>query len=414
LLRQAVFLVGGLGTRLGSRTQAMPKPCLPIAGRPFISYLIETAVRHGLTDIILIAGFRADIVEEQFGAASPAAAALARKGVKITIVAEPAPAGTGGALTGVRDRLDQTFLLANGDSFFDFNWFDLLTVPAAENWEVRLALKHVPDGSRYGQVALAGSRITAFGGAGQLGPGVVNGGVYLMRRSVVDRIGTVPCSLERDIFPDLAAQGHLYGRAYDRFFIDIGIPTDFERADAIMADIWRRPAAFLDRDGVLNVDHGYVHRPDQITWIPGAKEAVKKLNDLGYFVFVITNQAGVARGYYSEDDVRALHNWMAEALQPAGAHVDCFEYCPYHPQGTVERYRGASPRRKPAPGMLLDCLANWPVRKDRSFMIGDKEIDLEAAAAAGVAGHLFPGGDLLAFLNALTLVPLLVRSSLEG
>jgi D-glycero-D-manno-heptose 1,7-bisphosphate phosphatase len=164
-----------------------------------------------------------------------------------------------------------------------------------------------------------------------------------------------------------------------------------------------RPAVFFDRDGVLNVDHGYVHRPDQVEWIPGAKEAIKRFNDAGHFVFVVSNQAGVARGYFSEEDVRALHRWMASELQAAGAHVDAFEYCPDHPEAIVARYRRVSERRKPAPGMVLDCLARWPVNKDESFLIGDKDIDIEAAKAAGIRGYRFTGGNLLDFIDSLPL-----------
>jgi len=166
-----------------------------------------------------------------------------------------------------------------------------------------------------------------------------------------------------------------------------------------------RPAVFFDRDGVLNVDHGYVHRPEQVEWIPGAKQAIKRFNDLGYFVFVVSNQSGVARGLYSEEDIHRLHAWMSRELQAVGAHVDCFEYCPFHPEGTIERYRQASERRKPGPGMLLDCLAKWPVKKEESLLIGDRPSDIEAAEAAGIPGYLFPGGDLLAFVDRLPLGP---------
>jgi D-glycero-D-manno-heptose 1,7-bisphosphate phosphatase len=157
---------------------------------------------------------------------------------------------------------------------------------------------------------------------------------------------------------------------------------------------------------VLNEDTGYVHRSDQVRWVEGARETVRWLNDAGYFVFIVTNQAGVARGLYSEDHVNDLHDWMNLELRENGAHIDCVEYCPYHPEGTVERYRRISDLRKPAPGMLNKLLAEWPVDASRSFLVGDRSTDLEAAAAAGIRGHLFPnGGNLFDFVTRLVPQP---------
>lgn len=162
-----------------------------------------------------------------------------------------------------------------------------------------------------------------------------------------------------------------------------------------------RPAAFLDRDGVLNLDRGYPHRAGQIDWVDGAPAAVALLNRRGYRVFVVTNQSGIARGYYGEEDVRALHRWMADRLAESGARVDAFYYCPHHPTEGAPPYRIACDCRKPRPGMLLQAMAEWPVRREGSFLIGDRETDLAAADAAGIPGHLFPGGDLAAFVARL-------------
>ena len=161
----------------------------------------------------------------------------------------------------------------------------------------------------------------------------------------------------------------------------------------------RRPAAFLDRDGVLIEDTGYPHEPAAVRWIPGAIDAVRALNDAGWLVFVVTNQSGVARGLFPDSQVGVMHRWMAEVLARHGARIDAFEHCPFHPEAPLPEYRQDSPRRKPRPGMIEDLCAAWPVDRARSLLVGDKRSDIVAAQAAGLPGHLFAGGNLLDFLR---------------
>ena len=389
---QAVILVGGRGTRLGAATDQCPKPLIDVGGRPFLDYLITDLVRHGFTDIILLAGYLA----EQLRALEIRAQTT---GCRIRCFVEPSPAGTAGALTQVQEHLAEQFLLLNGDSLFAINYLDLCVPALGSPAPVGVvALRRMARSGRYGHVELNGGTITDFAEkAATSGPGLINGGIYWLRRSVLDWIEAVPASLEQDVLPRLARAGLLAGRCYDGFFIDIGIPEDLSRAQTLIPERMRRPAVFLDRDGVLNVDSAYPHRPDQIEWSEGAHQAVKSFNDAGYFVFVVTNQAGVAHGFYDEDAVRGLHRWMNAELRRSGAHVDDWRYCPFHPEAKVEAYRGLHPWRKPGAGMLVDLMEHWPVDASRSFLIGDRESDLEAARSAGIPSHLFSGGSLAAF-----------------
>ncbi len=173
-----------------------------------------------------------------------------------------------------------------------------------------------------------------------------------------------------------------------------------------MPETLLRPALFLDRDGVLNEDPGYVYRWEDFRWIPGARETVAAFNRAGWLVIVVTNQSGVGRGFYTEADVRALHERMAQDLATAGGHIDAFYHAPHHPDATLEIYRHPDPPdRKPNPGMILRALAEWPIDRDASLLIGDKPSDLEAALRAGIKGVLFEGGDLKQFLADEDLLP---------
>jgi D-glycero-D-manno-heptose 1,7-bisphosphate phosphatase len=163
-----------------------------------------------------------------------------------------------------------------------------------------------------------------------------------------------------------------------------------------------RPAAFFDRDGVFNVDRGYTHRVEDIAWIPGGPQAVRRLNDLGYLVIIVTNQSGIGRGYYDEAAMHAVHAALGEHLASAGGHVDAVYFAPHHEDAVLEQYRHPDhPDRKPNPGMLLKAMADFSIDKARSFLIGDKDSDLEAARRAGVTGHLFAGGDLDALVRKI-------------
>lgn len=147
------------------------------------------------------------------------------------------------------------------------------------------------------------------------------------------------------------------------------------------------PAVFLDRDGTINVEKNYLHRYEDWEWIPGAPQAISRLNKAGYLVVVVSNQAGVARGLYTEHDVNALHDQVSAALDAFGAHIDAYFYCPHHPDFT-----GKCSCRKPSPSMLKAAAEELNIDLSRSWMIGDKVIDVEAGRLAGTKGILVRTG----------------------
>jgi D,D-heptose 1,7-bisphosphate phosphatase len=406
-VKQCAVLVGGLGTRLGSLTATTPKPLLPCGDRPFLAWLLRELVRFGVTDFLLLTGHLSD----QVAAAAPEIEASLPRPARITISQEPFRAGTGGAIFHARDQLHERFLLCNGDSLLDCNLANLLASATVDDDSVtgRMLLRALPDASRFGVVALDGDRVTGFrarpaqgaAASGQPGTqGTINAGIYLFNRRLIDALSP-DCSLEADVMPRLAAAGALRGTVADGYFRDIGVPEDFARAQTEIPAVLHRRALFLDRDGVLNIDHGHVGTRERFEWMASALDTIRHATQAGWHVFVVTNQSGVARGYYDEAAVRDLLDWMEDEARRAGGTIDDTRYCPFHEEAAVPAYRQASDWRKPAPGMLLDLIRAWELDPARCVMIGDQPTDMEAATAAGVRGYLFRGGNLLEFVQPI-------------
>ncbi len=160
-------------------------------------------------------------------------------------------------------------------------------------------------------------------------------------------------------------------------------------------------AAFFDRDGVLNVDKSYLYKIEDLEWIDGAKEALAYLTQKGYTIFVVTNQSGIARGYYTVADMEKLHEFMAQQIAAAGGKIEKFYYCPHLPEGKVAEYAIECDCRKPKPGLILRAFAEYDIDKNAAFLIGDKPRDVESAEAAGIKGCLFEGGNLLNFVKEI-------------
>ncbi len=162
-----------------------------------------------------------------------------------------------------------------------------------------------------------------------------------------------------------------------------------------------RPAAFLDRDGVINDDRGYVHKVEDFEWMPGALAAIRLLNEKGYIVVIVTNQSGIGRGFYDEEDFMFLTIWMLEYADKVGADIDVVYYCPHHPESNNPEYLAACPARKPGPGMLERAAEEFVLDKQKSFMVGNRESDIGAAAAFGIPGYMYEGTNLEQFVRGV-------------
>jgi D-glycero-D-manno-heptose 1,7-bisphosphate phosphatase len=389
--KQCVILVGGLGTRLGSLTRELPKPMVEVGGRPFVEYLLHEVGRHGFRRVVLLAGYQASKLIGRFPSRCRVSQDIE---LEITHVVEPEPAGTAGALIYAAGVLDEEFLLLNGDSLFDFNLLDLRCRPVPGNWVAKVALRKIPNATRFGTVSLDGAKIMRFAERpAHPGPGIINGGVYWMKREILEMIDRKPCSLERDIFPMLVERGLCFGWTYSGFFIDIGLPEDLARAQDCLRDSVMRGAAFLVCDGVLNADDGRAHLTGQFRWIAGSMEAIKRLNDCGFLVFVVANQ-DVGQGQLTRAEARDQCGWINEQLGERGAHVDAFRYCSTCLESDSGICREVSDWRTLNPCILKDLAEHWPVRTAQSFLIGSRYPDIEAAQGAGLASYRFDGGDL--------------------
>ncbi len=326
--------------------------------RPLLAWLMREFVRFGVTEFLLPAG-----APETEHAIAGIQARLPQP-VRVIPVTSPAAAGDGGLLLQARSRLQDRFLVCGGTSLPADNLAGLLAVAAADE-------------------------------SGAAGWFSADGTTCLFDPVVLDQV--MPgCSLAADLLPALTRQGLLRGPVP---VATTGVPS--AQPDCGLAGRLRRRALFLDRDGVLNRDHGYVGSCDRFEWIDGALDAIRHATETGWHVFVVTNQSGVARGLYAEDAVRDLLNWIADEARRAGGTIDDIRFCPFHPEAIVDAYRQAHPWRKPLPGMLLDLIKMWELDPSRAVMVGDQETDMRAAAAAGIAGHLFPGGNLLSFVRPI-------------
>ena len=382
MLKQAVILAGGKGTRLSSHTLNTPKPMLDVGGKPFLEYIVDNLRCNGFEEIVFTIGYLGEQIKMHFGNGD-------NFGIKVKYVEENEPSGTGGGLLLGIEYLQDDFLVLNGDTVFDFNIWDLYKEYCKKGVLGAIALRTIDDVSRYGCISLENGYVKGFSEKGMSGKGEISGGCYILSKKVIEKYASIPCSIESDVFPALMEVNQLIAKKYDGFFIDIGIPDTLKTSQTLVPEWWKKPVAFLDRDGVINKDLGYVVTENRCEWVAGALSAIKSLNEHGYRVIIVTNQAGIARGYYSIDDFHLFMDLLLDRIKEHGAHVDDYFFCPHHFEHGKGKYKMECDCRKPSPGMIFSALNRYPVDIDASFLVGDKDSDIIAADRAGIRGYKF-------------------------
>ena len=352
MIEQAIILCGGKGSRLKHLTKKTPKPLLNVNKKPFIEYQIENLARHGIKEIFLLCCYKYILFKEKYH----------NKKIhnsKIVCFNEKIPRGTGGGIKLLKKKLKKNFIVMNGDTIFDINYLDFY---------IRFNKKF------YAGIATTNKKGSRFG---KIKKSNINAGIYIFNKKIFKFFDKKFISLEKDIFPKLEKKNKIQTIFYDKIkhnFLDIGIPSDFKKSHKKIIRSSRRPAAFLDRDGVINEDFGYVHKIKQFKWKNGIFKLIKFLNDNNYYVFVISNQSGIGRGYYTEKDVNNLHDWAQKQLNKKGSHVDRFYIAPYY-QGNKKYKLKDKKLRKPNTGMIDLAFKEWKIIKNKSIIIGDQETD---------------------------------------
>ncbi len=394
---KAVILAGGKGTRLGLADR--PKAMVPLGGVPLLERLVIAARDAGLVDIVLLTGHLAEVIEAHFGDGT----AL---GVRITHVREAEPLGTAGAVRAAGPLLTEAFIVMYGDTLLDVDLGRFAAFHRAKGGLGTLFV-HPNDHPHDSDLLEADedARIRRFlpkpHAAGAILPNLVSAALYVLDPAAIDYIGDGPSDWGRDVFPRIVAAGGVLNAYRSVEYVkDIGTPERLAKGERDLAGgkVARlsfrtaKPALFLDRDGVLNLERNGVHRAEDLLLTPEAAGAVRAANKAGVPAICVTNQPDIAKGFMTFDALREVMAALDTRLAEDGAYLDDAFVCPHHPEagwpGEVAALKIACECRKPLPGLLLAAAERHHLDLARSWLIGDRHVDVAAAHAAGAKAVL--------------------------
>ena len=370
-----VILAGGKGTRIKKYLHNKPKPMVKFNEIYFLQYLINIFSKYPINKIFILAGYKSDIIFKNFHN-------KIFNFTKVVCVKEKKLMGTGGALLNLKRNKIKDFILVNGDTVFDIDLADFIkSFKKKKLGCVALA----PNNKNTNNYKLNNLGIKKSTLCYKKNSKLMNGGIYFFKKKFLNIIPNKPCSLEEDIFPNIIKKKLLTGKIYKDFFLDIGTPKYFKVSTKKLKDHFSRPAAFLDRDGVINHDSGYVYKKKDFRFRKGVIKGLKYLIKKKYYIFIVTNQAGIAKGMFNENDFKKLHLYLKNNLSKKNIYFNDVQYCPYHPKGKIKIYKKKSSLRKPGNQMIKNILKKWLIDKRKSFMIGDKNSDKDCAKKSNLS-----------------------------
>lgn len=370
-IRQAVIFAGGYGKRLAPFTDTAPKPMYPIAGKPYLEHLITQVKEFGIRDVVFLLGYLPEKIVDYFGDGS-------RYGMTFHYVVTAVECETQKRILAARDLLDERFLMMYCDNYCPIDFRRLVLDAEYHDALIQITAYANKDGYTKNNLKIAENGCVLSYDKKRTLPDLagVDIGYAILDRKVLELTNEENENFEAVIYPQVVAQGKMYTTVTEHRYYSVG---SFERIALTEEFFKKKKFVFLDRDGTLNVRPPkacYVERPEDYIWLPGAIEAVKRLNGAGYLVLLISNQPGIARGKLTEEMLQDIHNKMILELADAGAHIDKIYYCPHNWDEGCEC-------RKPKPGMLYQAQKDFSLNLRKGYLIGDDERDIEAGNAAG-------------------------------
>tara|TARA_B100000953_G_scaffold295395_1_gene286530 strand:- start:59 stop:1261 length:1203 start_codon:yes stop_codon:yes gene_type:complete len=363
-----VILAGGKGTRIKEFLGNYPKPMIKFNNKHFIQYLLNCSSKYNFKRIIILCGYRNRVFFEKLNK-------KLKNLTKIICVKEGKLLGTGGALSNLKKMNVNDFVLVNGDTIFNVNLNSLISNLNKNKIGIIALTKNKNQKSKK-LLNLALKKKSLYF---KKNSSMMNGGVYFFKKEIFKYVNSKKCSLENEILPKLINLKKIQGKFFNNFFIDIGSKHFLKLANSKLKKEFYKPAIFLDRDGVINFDYGYVHKIKKFKLRKGVIKGLQYLIKKNYYIFIITNQAGIGKKIYKEKDFIKLHKTINEKFKKNNIFIDDVQYSPYHINAKIKKYKKNSPLRKPGNKMIENIKFDWDLDLNKSFMIGDNKKDYLAA-----------------------------------